>query len=322
MMRTSKREVTNRSPYTAPFEWAKGKLNDSSYQAFCKYAGKLLDAHPPTVLKEVAGLISAAGDTPSASKLVEQFTSAIEFIAHERACEALDVPELRNQRVEGTRSQGKWPAPDPALIEAIARKYAAHTLASWQNLSTSTSFSPRDVLPALFPPKSFVCFGSRKDIHYIRPLGDELYRRALTAHYVVPNPAKDYYIEFPDGRRSLKCDENFPTRRFLIIEFEAKFIDPAGKRSLSEILDLQSALHWHVAERTEALALLVFSGNKSLHAWHRCEGWDEARVIELLRYGCRLGADHSFSSPSQFTRMPAGRHANGTRQIVHFFKAL
>ena len=310
------------SPHCAGLKWEPGHLNDSSYRAFAKFAAKLLNAYPPSsVLKEVAGLIEAAGDTLDKAKLIKQFRDAFAFVANERACEALEAPEFRAQRVAGNRSEGKWPDPDPVLIESIARKNADHTLAAWRKRARVRDLTPRDVLPALFPAGSFVCFGPRKDVHWVRMMDDTLLEEfAPTAQFVVPNPARSSFV--PPGRRSAKCDTNFPHRRFLIIEFEAKCIAPPGKRSLSEILDLQSALHWHVAERTEALALLVYSGNKSLHAWHRCENWDEAKVIELLRYAARLGADLSFQSPSQFTRMPGGCHANGTRQSVHFFKAL
>jgi hypothetical protein len=54
--------------------------------------------------------------------------------------------------------------------------------------------------------------------------------------------------------------------------------------------------HAHLAKRWEALALLVFSGNESLHGWYPCAGVDEERVIAFLRYACRLGADHALSS--------------------------
>jgi hypothetical protein len=322
------------SPHCAGLEWTQGSLNDSSYRAFTKFGGKLFNAHPPSaVLKEVAALIEAAGDTPDKGKLIEQFASAFAFVAHERACEALGAPELRAQRVEGSRSQGKWPEPEPTLIESIAKEYAKHTLAWWKLRSASARTSaariafggppsPGDFLQRLFPAGSFVCFGLRQDVHYINKLGPTLYEHAKSAQFVVPNPAAHEFIVLPDGRRSLKCSENFPLRRFLIIEFDRERIDAEGKRSISELLDLQSALHAHLAERWKALALLVFSGNESLHGWSPCAGVDEERVIAFLRYACRLGADHALSSPSQFTRMPAGTHANGTRQSVHFFKAL
>jgi hypothetical protein len=148
-------------------------------------------------------------------------------------------------------------------------------------------------LPKLFPA---VWFGPRQDVHYIRRLNDILYEFAASVQFVVPNPADAPFIVLSDGRRSLKCSENFPTRNCIIVEFDRERIDGSGKRSISDILDLQSALHAHLAKRWEALALLVFSGNESLHRWYPCAGVDEERVIAFLRYACRLGADHALSS--------------------------
>ena len=42
-------------------------------------------------------------------------------------------------------------------------------------------------------------------------------------------------------------------------------------------------------------------------------------MSDFLRYAVSLGADRALSSPSQFTRMPFGTHANGVRQSVHYF---
>ncbi len=343
--RRSKRENTSRSPYCAGLEWSQGSLNDSSYRAFCKFAGKLFDCHPPSVLlKEVAALIEAAGDAPDQGKLVGQFRDAIAFVAHERAAEAVGSHRIGSPR--GFRADDKWPAPDHALIESIAQKHAKHTLPWWQSISAPAS-TPGDVLPTLFPAGSPVCFGPRKDVHLVRAMDDMLLDEiAPSVQFIVPNPAREGFT-IPPGKRSPKCDENFPLRRFLIVEFdrkridpeskridpeskridpeskridpESKRIDPESKRAISEILDLQAALHAHLAELWKAIALLVFSGNESLHAWFPCAGVPEERVIAFLRYACRLGADHALSSPCQFTRMPFGLHANGARQTVHYF---
>ena len=284
-----------RSPYTAPFEWTRGKLNASSFRAFCKFAGKVFDCYPPSaVLKEVAALIEAAGDSPDKGKLVEQFRDALAFVSHERACDALDVPELRAQRVEGTRAEGKWPEPDPALIESVRREHADHTLARWRAISPRHAVAPRHVLPALFSPGEVVCFGPRKNVHWVRRMDDMLLEElAPGAQFVVPNPVRAGYT-VPPGKRSPKCDGNFPARRFLIVEFDRERIDPARKLAVSELLDLQAGLHADLAERWGALALLVYSGNESLHGWYRCSGVDEEKVIGFLRDACRLGADHAF----------------------------
>ena len=259
------------------------------------------------MIKEVADLIKAAGDSVNKEKLVEQFRSAFAFVAGERAAEKLGAPELKAQRVEGTRSEGKWPEPDPALIESVRCEFADYTVAHLRKISPCHARTPADVLPALFPAGSLDMFRSRADTHWVRVMDDMLLEElAPTAQFIVPNPVREGFT-IPPGKRSPKCDENFPRRRFLIVEFDRERIDAAGKLSVSELLDLQSALHAHLAhrwnqtQRWKATTLLVFSGNESLHGWYHCEGLDEERVIAFLRYACRLGADHALSSPTQFT---------------------
>jgi hypothetical protein len=136
--------------------------------------------------------------------------------------------------------------------------------------------------------------------------------------YVVPNPAKAPFVNFADGKTSRKCVENFPERRFLVIEFDRSKIDPGGNLSLGRLLDLQAALHAHLATEYASLAMLVFSGHASLHGWYPTVGVEEEKVLALLRYACRLGADHCLSAASFFTRMPWGTHENGRRQSVHY----
>jgi hypothetical protein len=137
--------------------------------------------------------------------------------------------------------------------------------------------------------------------------------------FVVPNAAKAPYVKMADGSLSKKCQANFPRRRFIIIEFDRKRIDPQSKLSLSALLDLQASLHAHLATEHAPLALLVYSGNQSLHGWFPCAGVAEEQVLGFLRYACRLGADHSLQTTCQFTRMPGGLHENGKQQTIHCF---
>jgi hypothetical protein len=67
------------SRFCRPFNWSQGDLNDSTYKAFCKFAGHVLDQHSTAargVLREVAHLIECAGDSVKKDKLIEQFFRA------------------------------------------------------------------------------------------------------------------------------------------------------------------------------------------------------------------------------------------------------
>jgi len=84
------------------------------------------------------------------------------------------------------------------------------------------------------------------------------------------------------------------------------------------VRDLCAALLLHLAERAP-LALVVYSGGKSLHGWFPCEGVGEQQVNHFFQYTLRLGADGASWCRSQFARMPDGLRENGQRQTVYFF---
>ena len=303
------------SRFCESFAWEKGNLNDSTYRAFCKFAGYVFNVRSSReanhLLSEVVALIKGAGDSVKPDKLIEQFSQAFAYVATQRAATSLGMCHL-------LKTGGKWPQPEPELIESFAQ---IASLRDWEEISPNTPapLKPQDILPAVFSEKSLVCYGQKKNIHFIRRLGDSLFRIAERVPFVVPNAAKAPHIKLADGKLSKKCEANFPERRFLIIEFDRKRIDPRENLSLDALLDLQASLHAHLAKEYAPLALLVYSGNQSLHGWYPCAGVDEEQVLEFLRYACRLGADHYLSSKSFFTRMPGGRHENGKQQTIHYF---
>lgn len=301
---------------TDGLDWSRGSLNNSTYRAMCRLAAHILDQHAgegASVLKETAYLIEQAGDTPDPAKLAQQFGDAFAFIARQRAGETLGATEFLRGNGE------KWADPEPELIQETGQAFADWTLERWESISLARASEPVDVLPVVFPPESLVCGGFTKKRHFIRQIGPALYELARASQFVVPNPAKCWGVAQRDGWLSLKCSENFPERHFIIVEFDCTRIDPAGKLPLARLLDLQAALHAHLTTEYAPLVMLVFSGHRSLHGWYPCVGVDEERVLALLRYACRLGADHCLSAASFFTRMPCGTHENGNRQTVHFF---
>lgn len=100
----------------------------------------------------------------------------------------------------------------------------------------------------------------------------------------------------------------------MIVEFDFRAFKWTSNFSREESLDHQARLHWHLADEYP-LCLLVYSGSESVHGWYVT-----LRPWELMTEATSLGADTALWSRSQFTRMPWGRHANGTRQKVVFFQ--
>jgi hypothetical protein len=81
---------------------------------------------------------------------------------------------------------------------------------------------------------------------------------------------------------------------------------------------LCAALLLHLAEKAP-LALVVYSGGKSLHGWFYCAGVAEEKIFRFMQYASSLGADPANRTRSQFARMPDGLRENGRRQTVYFF---
>jgi hypothetical protein len=108
------------------------------------------------------------------------------------------------------------------------------------------------------------------------------------------------------GEVSNRCLSNTGARRFLIVEFDAGTTDD------------HAALLLHLAER-EPLAIVVFSGSKSLHGWFYCAGVTAGKVSRFFRYAVSLGADRAMWTPCQLVRMPDGTRDNERQQTVYFF---
>ena len=115
---------------------------------------------------------------------------------------------------------------------------------------------------------------------------------------IVPSPMLAQRGLTKRGYLSYHSEANTGPRRFLIVEFD------------HGSLDEQAAILWHLAGYAP-LALVVFSGSKSLHGWFFCAGHPEDRVQRFFDYAHSLGADSLLWTRSQFVRMPDGTRSDG-----------
>lgn len=76
-------------------------------------------------------------------------------------------------------------------------------------------------------------------------------------------------------------------------------------------LDAQAALIYHLSQIAPSLALVVFSGSKSIHSWFYCATQTEETQLRFMRYAVSLGADRATWTRSQFVRMPDGTRRDG-----------
>lgn len=204
---------------------------------------------------------------------------------------------LRNARGERSQPTIKWPEPNVEQIEAIARDNPG-VLDLWRSRSRlrTQDSQAETIIDRLFPGNPWLCVGRSNAIFGTRKREDwrgHLHRFSL----IVPSPMISETGITKDGRPSYHCLANTGPRRFLILE-----ADRGG-------LQQQAAIIWHLA-KIAPLALVVFSGSKSLHGWFYCEGQPEDSVLKFMKLAVSLGADKRMWLRSQFCRMPDARRSD------------
>jgi hypothetical protein len=209
-----------------------------------------------------------------------------------------------------------WPPKNHERILALHKQYdglECGDLEAKSSAKNPRTLSGRDVLVPFFQPVEFVCLGSER-WSFGTWQRDEVLRRAAGCRYIVPNPFKAALGTTQDGKPTAKSNSQVLQRRFVIVEFDLEWL---ADWSFQEKIRLQVRLHGHLAQKYP-LALVVFSGNESLHGWYVAEPQEHLNH-ELMREAVELGADHALWCPSQFTRTPGATHQNGNRQDVLFF---
>jgi hypothetical protein len=185
-----------------------------------------------------------------------------------------------------------------------------------------------EILDALFPDNPLLCFGLSANSFYTKPR--EFWRgRGSSFQFIVPNTMMKETGITKDGKESKRCLDNTGQRRFLVIEFDISENDEKWGSYVREwkakgisVLDANVALLLELARRGLPhlpLALAVYSGGRSIHAWYWCEGLTDEQLRPFMVRAVRLGADYATWTKCQLVRMPDGTRDNGNRQQVYFF---
>jgi len=166
------------------------------------------------------------------------------------------------------------------------------------------SMDTEDFVDILFPGNPLLCCGSA-NTQVETKLREEWRGIMSQLQYIVPSPMSRPTGQTKDGKTSVRCLDNTGSRRFLVVEFDR--IMP----------DAQSAVLLHLAERAP-LAMVVSSGNWSLHGWFYTNGCDPEALESFCAYAVKLGADYATYTLCQLVRMPGGLRDNGKIQQVLF----
>ena len=174
----------------------------------------------------------------------------------------------------------------------------------------------REVLQAIYRPDDYVCMArkltsaSTKLLSKWLQLSDE---RLASYQFIVPNPmSAEYGLKKNGTGLSPRTYNNTGPRKFVVCDF-----DLPGP-------EIQPSLIAYLAEYCEEAPVLVLSsGNKSLHAWWRCDGLDEDKMRLFEDEAASVGADPAIlgdARRNQLVRLPMGTRQNNQKiQQIYFW---
>jgi hypothetical protein len=166
------------------------------------------------------------------------------------------------------------------------------------------------VLRNMYQPGDLICAGP--DPRSVRTQTMAEWGDAIAeAEVITPSPMAARTGLTKDGRVSCRCIGNAAQRRrYLVVEHDGCSLPRQAAR-----------IAWLSALLPGRLKCLVFSGNKSVHAFYEVAGLHPGRMRSWFRTAVALGADPALWTPHQMARLPLGvRHSNGVVQEVLFLR--
>jgi hypothetical protein len=224
----------------------------------------------------------------------------------------------------------KWPAID----EGKRRNIIAATNFQLSDLIAaspvlSAELDAENFVDLLFPGNPLLCVG-KSQVNFTTATREELRGLLSTIPFIVPSPmiTREGRRQ-SDGKLSMHTLENTGPRRYLVTEFDppkwdSLSVDTQANHGTEDYYykkchDEQAALIWHLRQFAP-LALVLWSGSKSIHAWWDCQNHDDSVTRPFMCYAASLGADPMTWNRSQFVRLPQGwRAEKQRRQEVYFF---
>lgn len=219
----------------------------------------------------------------------------------------------RQFKVRGVPAPGghakKWPAVNSALQAKVISDYPC-TVRQFRGMSPyeiDTDYNDAYwFVTSLFPDYPPLCIGSDLNRASTGPI-EQFEEKLDRMTFIVPSAMTSKFGLTLNGERSQRTLTNTGPRRYLVTEFDSLTLD----EQVSMILHLRPYA---------SLALVLWSGGKSLHAWWSCYDTSNSQQKEFFSYAVRLGADPHTWTKCQLVRLPQGWRADKrTRQSVYYF---
>ncbi len=267
--------------------------------------------------------------TQDEAALIHILTEACQGAARDTSREIRDAVHFALHRDPITPHAPKWPPRYDAQIAAILS--SGYTEAQLMKDSPQRfEGNAKDMLELLFPGDPLLCIGFHTNEFDTlrRSAWTKLMRTRSRPQFIVPSPMSARTGTTTSGKPSAKTNANTGPRQYLVVEFDfkptdnpadARLLQHGKKHGLHTTRDMCAALAHHLAQRAP-LALVIWSGGKSLHCWFPVLGVPEETLIDFFREACRIGADRATWTPSQFVRFPCGFNTkHHQQQPVIFF---
>jgi len=201
-----------------------------------------------------------------------------------------------------------WPALDRERVQQVCS--SDYTVSRLIERSAEIP-AQAQLLEDLFPGNPLLCIGPSNNRVSVEQLS--VFTSTPTVlgrqQFIVPSPMIAKQGMNQESRLSRRCLNNTGPRQYLVVEFDGHSLDD------------QAAILNHLS-RYAPLALLVHSGNKSLHGWFYVHGVAEEKVKKFFRYAVSLGADRATWNRCQLVRLPFGHRDNGNTQSVLYFNPI
>lgn len=214
------------------------------------------------------------------------------------------------QKVTSGETTTRWPK--------LGENYRAEIVAAYMDKGremtsqeASLSQEPAFYLEALYRPANLVC-GGYSAFEFVTRMRNEIRDYALNGvnfEYINPSPMSAFVGTNKDGAVSDHTENNTGPKVYQVVEFDTGAIQE------------HAAILAHLSKRLP-LALMVYSGGKSIHGWFYCKDAPLDFLTDFFSDACSLGADPTLWSKSQFSRMPGMTNAKTRkRQAVLYYNS-
>ena len=204
-----------------------------------------------------------------------------------------------NQMTTGKRFVKARPSVDRQMIERYAEIGSIEEL---RGESQEIPNHPHELLRGLYGNEDIVYVGTEVFKGYAQTIYQLGWDELHDLQYICPNPLK----KIEDGRVLMNIKE----RRYVVFESDIDILAGNWDGQAGVIEKLKSILR---------LSMIVWSGNKSLHAWFDCRGHAESQIHRFENMAVRLGADPQSLRMTQLVRFPWGLRDNGKVQKVIYY---